>query len=74
MAHLSRFRVETAAAMLLHTDQPITQIGHSVGWPDQNYFARRFKAHYGLTASSYRTRFTHRAVRMRPRSTPVPNL
>jgi AraC family L-rhamnose operon transcriptional activator RhaR len=64
MAYLSRFRVETAAAMLLHTDQPVTQIGHSVGWPDQNYFARRFKAHYGLTASTYRARFSTTAVHM----------
>jgi AraC family L-rhamnose operon transcriptional activator RhaR len=64
MAYLSRFRVETAAAMLLHTDQPVAQIGHSVGWPDQNYFARRFKAHYGLAASTYRARFSHTTVHM----------
>jgi AraC family L-rhamnose operon transcriptional activator RhaR len=64
MAYLSRFRVETAAAMLLHTDQPVTQIGHGVGWPDQNYFARRFKAHYGLSASTYRARFSHAVMHM----------
>ncbi|HEX5115414.1 MAG TPA: AraC family transcriptional regulator [Pseudonocardiaceae bacterium] len=64
MAYLSRFRVETAAEMLLHTDQPVTQIGTSVGWPDQNYFARRFKAHYGLAASTYRARFSHTAVHL----------
>jgi AraC family L-rhamnose operon transcriptional activator RhaR len=64
MAYLSRFRVEMAAEMLLHTDQPVTQIGHSVGWPDQNYFARRFKTHYGLAASTYRARFSHTVVHM----------
>ncbi|MBU2664306.1 AraC family transcriptional regulator [Actinoplanes bogorensis] len=57
MAYLSRHRVELAAARLLHTDQPINRIGESVGWPDQNYFARRFKSHYGLSASTYRARF-----------------
>jgi len=58
MAYLSRHRVELAAVRLLHTDQPINRIGESVGWPDQNYFARRFKSHYGLSASTYRARFT----------------
>ncbi len=40
-------------------------IGRSVGWPDQNYFARRFKAHYGLSASTYRERFSPTTVRLR---------
>ena len=57
MAYLSRHRVELAADRLLHTDLPINRIGESVGWPDQNYFARRFKSHYGLPASLYRQRF-----------------
>jgi AraC-like DNA-binding protein len=43
--------------MLLNTDDPVTGIGRAVGWPDQNYFARRFKAHYGLSAATYRKRF-----------------
>ncbi len=58
MAYLSQHRVELAATRLLHTDDPINRIGESVGWPDQNYFARRFKSHYGLSASTYRARFT----------------
>jgi AraC family transcriptional regulator, L-rhamnose operon transcriptional activator RhaR len=57
MAYLARRRAETAAGLLLHTDQPVTQIGRSVGWADQNYFARRFKAHFGLSATAYRSRF-----------------
>ena len=64
MTYLARHRVEKAASLLLHTDQSITQIGRAVGWADQNYFARRFKAHYGLSASTYRHRFTHNTVRL----------
>lgn len=65
MAYLNRHRVEVAAAQLLHTDHPISQIAQTVGWPDQNYFARRFRSHYGLSATAYRARFTHRSVRLR---------
>ncbi|WP_344590361.1 AraC family transcriptional regulator [Actinomadura vinacea] len=62
MTYLAQHRVEKAASLLLHTDQPITQVAQSVGWADQNYFARRFKAHYGLTATTYRRRFTRPSV------------
>jgi AraC family transcriptional regulator, L-rhamnose operon transcriptional activator RhaR len=71
MAYLSRHRVELAADLLLHTDHSISRIAESVGWPDQNYFARRFKSHYGLTASGYRERFTHAAF-PRPSAQPRP--
>jgi AraC family L-rhamnose operon transcriptional activator RhaR len=57
MAYLAQLRAEHAAALLLHSDHPITAISQAVGWPDQNYFARRFKAHYGLSATTYRARF-----------------
>ena len=55
-----------AATLLLHSDQPVTCIGQAVGWPDQNYFARRFKAHYGLSATTYRARFATSAVHLAP--------
>lgn len=61
MAYLARLRVELAATRLLHTDHSIAHIARSVGWPDQNYFARRFKVHFGLSASVYRARFTDRS-------------
>jgi AraC family transcriptional regulator, L-rhamnose operon transcriptional activator RhaR len=64
MAYLAQVRAEQAAVLLLHSDEPITGIGHAVGWSDQNYFARRFKAHYGLTATTYRARFATRAAHL----------
>ena len=64
MAYLAQVRAEHAAVLLLHSDEPITGIGRAVGWPDQNYFARRFKAHYGLSATTYRKRFATGAVHL----------
>lgn len=64
IAYLSRHRVELAATQLLRTDDPIAHIARTVGWPDQNYFARRFKAHFGLSASVYRSRFNREAARL----------
>jgi AraC family L-rhamnose operon transcriptional activator RhaR len=65
MAYLAQVRAEHAAVLLLHSDEPVTGIGRAVGWPDQNYFARRFKAHYGLSATTYRERFATQAVHLR---------
>ena len=61
MAYLAKRRVETAAEMLLHGDESMSEIGQTVGWPDQNYFARRFKAHFGLSGTTYRERFARSA-------------
>ncbi|GAA3383877.1 AraC family transcriptional regulator [Cryptosporangium minutisporangium] len=65
MAYLARRRVETAAEMLLHSDETVGEIGDAVGWPDPNYFARRFRTHFGLSATTYRARFAHTARQLR---------
>lgn len=73
MAYLAQVRAEHAAVLLLHSDEPMTGIGRAVGWPDQNYFARRFKAHYGISATTYRKRFATGAAHLHhPDNRPAP--
>jgi transcriptional regulator GlxA family with amidase domain len=64
IAYLHQQRAELAASLLLHTEQSVAQIAEAVGWPDPNYFARRFKSHFGLSASDYRSGFSHNAIRL----------
>jgi AraC family transcriptional regulator, L-rhamnose operon transcriptional activator RhaR len=54
MAWLARRRAEKAAVLLLTTDLPVAAVGKVVGWHDPNYFARRFRAAFGLSAREYR--------------------
>lgn len=56
MQYIAQVRAKRAAHLLLRTTMPIADIAVDVGWPDPNYFARRFRAHFGLTASEYRLR------------------
>ncbi|MGS2644502.1 AraC family transcriptional regulator [Streptosporangium sp. G12] len=58
MAYLTHLRAETAATLLMQTDHPVSRVGYLVGWPDQNHFARRFRAHFGMSATSFRESFT----------------
>jgi AraC-like DNA-binding protein len=64
MAYLGQLRAEHAAVLLLHSADSVTGIGRAVGWPDQSNFARRFKAHYGLSATTYRKRFATGAAHL----------
>ncbi|HSV13729.1 MAG TPA: helix-turn-helix domain-containing protein [Tepidisphaeraceae bacterium] len=57
MQFLTRLRAERAAMLLLRTQRDIGIIGGQVGWNDPNYFARRFRAHFGVSATNYRRQF-----------------
>lgn len=54
MAWLARSRGERAAVLLLTTDRTVAAIGAAVGWPDPNYFSRRFRSLFRQTPSDYR--------------------
>ncbi len=57
LAYQARRRAERAATLLVNSDEPITAIAARVGWPSPPYFARRFRACFGVSASAYRRRF-----------------
>ncbi len=57
MAWLAQRRAERAAVLLLTTSMGVADIGEAVGWADPGYFARRFRAAFGMPASAYRARF-----------------
>jgi AraC family transcriptional regulator, L-rhamnose operon transcriptional activator RhaR len=54
MSFLARRRAARAATLLRTTATPIGEIGCAVGWDDPTQFNRRFKAFYGMSASTYR--------------------
>lgn len=54
MAWLLHRRCERAAVRLLTTTESIAAIGAAVGFSDANYFARRFRAAFGLAPRAYR--------------------
>lgn len=55
LAWLTRRRTEAAAVLLVTTDAPISEISRTIGWSDPNYFARRFRAMFGVNPSAYRS-------------------
>ena len=57
MDYVGRRRLEKAATLLLGSDSEISEIGATLGWDDSSHFARRFKAHFGVSAREYRNRF-----------------
>ncbi len=66
MAYLTGRRAERAATLLLRTNYPIARVGSEAGWPDPNYFARRFRAYFGISATAYRERHTLAGAGVQP--------
>lgn len=54
--YIRRLRLEKAAALLMYThNKSITDIAMDCGFSDSAVFARAFKNHYGISASSYKS-------------------
>jgi AraC-like DNA-binding protein len=51
---INRIRVQTAAKLLLSSDDPIAEIALQCGFCDQSYFTRQFSSFFGLTPKRYR--------------------
>lgn len=60
---LQHLRLQQARRLLAETVEPVRLIGAAVGFPAPHYFARRFRAHTGLSPRAYRRRVQDAAAR-----------
>lgn len=56
---LNESRLKKAAALLTHTDLPVTQIAFECGFENLSHFSRRFRHHFAIPPRSYRERTGH---------------
>ena len=63
-SYLTRRRIERAKALLIESDQSMTQVGLSVGFETSAAFSRAFSQHVGYPPSRHRRRLVQ--VQWRP--------
>lgn len=54
IAWLTRYRIEQAERLLTSTDKAIAEIAAAVGFPDANYFSRKFRVITGCSPRDFR--------------------
>ncbi|WPB82848.1 AraC family transcriptional regulator [Archangium violaceum] len=54
LAYLTGIRLARARALLLSSDEAVSQIAHRAGYEDPSTFTALFKQHHGQTPSAYR--------------------
>lgn len=52
--YLERLRMQTACRLLIETSLPVNEIARKVGFDDEFYFSRRFRAIWNLSPRAYR--------------------
>lgn len=61
-SYLNEYRINRAAALLLETDAPITEIAMNTGFDNMSYFIRQFKHCKDCTPSTFRKMETPGAI------------
>lgn len=54
ISYLTNFRIESAAHMLIMTEEPVNEIATICGFDDMSYFSKTFKNKKGVSPSQYR--------------------
>ena len=54
MEYLTSRRMERGMELLRRTDRKVGEVAVACGFPDQNYFCKRFKQYYGISPSRMR--------------------
>ncbi len=57
LKYLNHYRVERAQILLTHSDEPMKNICHDVGFCDQSYFGAVFRRLVGVTPAEYRRHY-----------------
>ena len=56
--YLTRFRIQRACQLLLHSSLSVSAVAVSAGFADPFYFSRAFRREVGCSPSAYRTQKT----------------
>ena len=59
MAYVNEYRLAKAKALLLTTQDSVSEIAVSTGFADNSYFTRKFKELYGISPSAMRRNVPH---------------
>lgn len=60
--YVKRLRMARARELLITTDETVAEIAQEVGYPDQFYFSRQFRAVNGSSPRSFRTRVVEESL------------
>jgi len=52
--YLLKKRMERAKSLLIHTDMKVYEIACKIGYNDMDWFYKKFKAYFGVSANNYR--------------------